>query len=375
MKRNVLAAFLGLWVLFLTACGTAPTVQTTQEKPTSSQDTEEIPEEKYRYDLSEYVRSADPLKISAVFEDPTVCTDEEWEEAVFQVLLSNASFTEKTGAAEQYNKVEFDFTLSYEGELQEGYSQKGFSLILGDASNPDLEALLAEALLGALPGEERSVDYTYPDTVSYGSWRGKTVRANAKVVKVYQHKIPECNDEFAKGLEGLGFQTAAEFRESVRKDILKSKEQKRITAVWLEFKKTVEILKYPEKEWNSYVQDYREYYEYLAKSNNISLENYLKVYLGTDLEGFQKEAEEYAKELCGNELAYSHLVKVLGITLSEAEYREGLQQYFEESEGSFASPEECEKYYGEKVIRQYLSWDKALITMAEAATRLEGEGA
>ena len=370
MKRNITAAFLALGMLFLSACGgEAKPTKTTEENPSSQ---ERVQEEKYLYDLNEYLRMGNPLKISAVFEDPTVCTDEEVEEAVFQVLLSNASCAEKSGAAELYNKVEFDFTLSYEGEVQEGYSQKGFSLILGDASHPELEALLAEALLGAAVGEEKSVDYTYPDTDSYGSWRGKTVRATAKVTKVYQHTIPECNDEFAKGLDGLGFQTAAEFRESVRQDILKSKEQERITAVWLEFKKTVEILKYPEKELKTYKQDYVDYYEYLAQSYNVSLENYLKVYLDTNLENFQKEAEEYAKELCGNEMVYTHLVKVLEITLSPEEYREGLQRYYEESNGSFASPEECEKYYGENVIRQYLSWDKALMTMAEAATRLDG---
>jgi len=367
MMKRFLAIFL-LTCLFLTSCGEEVSTATEGE----GTETEEY-KEKYPYDLTQYVTMGLPEEISASFGDPDVCTDEELEAAVFQVLLSNASFKEKAGAAEQYNKVQFDFSLTYEGTVQEEYTQSGFYLILGNPANPELETLLSEALIGTVVGDERSVNYTYPDSVTSGTWRGKTVVATAKVTRVYQHTLPECDDEFAKSLSGFSFQSAQEFRQSLREDILYRKEEEMVAAFWLEFVKTVTVLKYPSVELELYQNDFRLYHEQMAEKLGMQFDSYLKAYLETDEKGFEKEVKAYGEELCRNEMVFTQLTRKLKITLSEEEYQSCLLREFQESDGSFSSVKAYEAYYGKNNLQQNFIWNKTMVAAARLAERLEPE--
>ena len=361
--------FLVFLSLILTSCSNpVTTVPETMDPPNSEF------REKYQYDLSEYIQMGDPAAIRFEFaDDPDVCTDEELEAAVFQVLLSNATFTEKDTAAERYNKVQFDFFLIYEGKTQEEFNQNNYSLILGNGTNPDLEEKLSEALIGAVVGEERSVEYTYPDSVTSGTWRGKTVRAVAKVKKIYQHSIPECNDEFAKSLSGFQFQTAEEFRLSVKEDILDRKEDEMVSAFWLEFVKTVQVLKYPGIELGLYKQDFIKYHEQMAEYVGMKFDAYLSAYLEIDASQFEKEAQSYAEELCRNEMAFTALSRQFGITISEEEYQRELKKAYQNSGSGFSTVEKFESYYGKSNLMQNLIWDKAMVTVARMAERVEPE--
>ncbi len=355
------AALLLALSLILSSCGGG-------EVPSESGAQETAPVERYAYDLSEYLEMGDPDSFRVTVSDPSVVTDEELEAAVFQVLLANASFTEKSGPAEGYNKLVIDFSLFYGGELQEEYSRKDFTLVLGDASNPELEQALAEVLIGAAAGEVRSVDYTYPDTAAAGLWRGKTVKASATVKTVLQHSLPECNDEFARSLKGMNFESAEEFRASLREDILAEKEKALLSTVWIEFVKTVTVLRYPEKELTAYQADYRSYYEMQALQEALSLEEYVTEVLESDMPSFEAEVLNYARELCRNDMIFCRLARHFQTTLSEEEYNVGLSSYYEAVSGSFSSPEEYEAYYGKDQIREELIWHKALRTLVEKAT-------
>lgn len=376
MKRRLIAFILGVLALFAGACSSEPETQTLQETKTQEPATKTTaeasePEPSYQYDLAQYVKMGDPASVSAKFSDPTVCTEEEVEKAVFEVLLSNATYTLKAEGAHLYDKVEFDFSLYYQGVLQKEYSREGFQLVLGSAGNPDLEKLLAEKLLDAYEGVEVEVEYTYPDTVQSGTWRGKTVVAKAKVTKVYGHQLPRLDDAFAQSLKGHNFRTAEELRQSVRQDILREKEKAMIAAVWLEFVKTVEVIQYPEKELEQYRNDYREYYKLLASDFGVSLEEYVSDYLKSDMETFEKEVLSYGQELCRNEMVFTQLVRQLGVVLSPEEYEAGLERYYSDASGNFSSKEEFEAYYGKSQLTEELTWDKALLTIAGMATRLE----
>lgn len=353
---------LGLAVLFLCfslfACGQEDEEETVTLTETES--TAEKVEKRYDYDLSEYMSMGDPIGVQAEFQDPTVCTEDEIDDAVFQVMLSGATFTEKSGKAERYDKVKISFSMELDGVLQEDFSQEDYEVVIGLDAQEDLEYRLGEKLIGARAGETRSMLYTYPETATYGEMAGKTVTCYASVKTVYDAQIPECTDEYVQGLEGFEFKTVADFRASVREDILQEKESRKVQAVWAAFCDTVEILEYPRAELNGYLTTYKAYYEQLAENMDMTLAEFLEEYLETDEESFLKEAEDYAKELVRNDMILTQLARTLEVTLTEEEYEAGILEYYKNEENSFASLEEYVEYYDEENIRQNLIWDKAL---------------
>ena len=197
MKKK---SFLVLTLAFL--CFALSSCAKEEEKPTETKQTETVTEEtlRYSYNLSEYMNGAEPLGIEAKFDDPSVCTPEEIDEAIFQIMLSNAGFTEKEGGTvEKYNKVEVSFTVELDGKVQDSYSQENRTIIVGYEGNGDLDFVLGEALLGKAIGETASADYTYPPSaLELGSFAGKTVTVKGVVSKIYSHSISEFTEEFVQ---------------------------------------------------------------------------------------------------------------------------------------------------------------------------------
>lgn len=369
MRKNVFLA----WVLvflcfFVSACAKE------EEKPKEEKETvEKVTEEflRYDYNLSEYMSGGEPLGVEAAFDDPTVCTEKEIDDAIFQIMLDNADFAEKSGKAERYDKVKISFTMELDGVLQEKYSREEYEIVIGLLSQEDLECKMGEKLISARVGETRSLLYTYPETATYGEMSGKTVTCYGKVLAIYESVIPECTDEYVKNFEELGLETVAEFRESVKQDILSEKESLKVQAVWSAYLDTVEILEYPEAEVGMYLSTYKDYYVELAEQMDMTLAQFLEEYLETDEESFLKEAEEYARELVKNDMILAYLAQKLEVTLSKEEYDKGAQEYYANEKGEFTSFEEFVAYYTEENIRQNLIWDKALNLVIENAVATE----
>ena len=332
---------------------------------------EEVKEERYQYDLSEYIVLGDYTAVQASFEDPDICTVDEWEDAIAQILLSQATFTRKDGPANRFDKVEFDLTVYLDGEKWEEYSQNGVEIVTGKVTGFELDDLLGEELIGAAPGEERTVSYTYPENILLSdATTGKTVSAVAKVNAVYEHLLPELDDKLVQTM-GLGeLKTVEEFRESVRQDILEHKKQKKVQAVWEAFVQTVTVLQYPEKELQAYMDDFESYYQNQAKALGLSFSEYLSQ-SGVDEEIFQQSSRSYGEEMVKNDMIFTQLSRVLNITLTQKEYQAGVERYFQQEAGSYSSVEEFVSALGESKIRQNLIWDKALLMVAENAIALE----
>lgn len=320
----------------------------------------------YDFDLSEYIVLGDLSSIAADFEDPTVCTEGEVDAAIFQILLREASFEEKNGPAERYNKVRIDFSVLLEGKVLEEYSHSDYDLVIGMETENPVETLLGETLMGARVGETRSVEYRYPDAVIKEEITGKTVTLYATVKAVYRQTIPELIDAFVQQM-GIGLDSVQALRESVRIDLLEEKELARVQAVWLAILEDVSVLSYPEKELSASMEQYRLYYENLAELYGVEFEDLLKVYCKLDSESFEAQMRAAAEEKVKNDMIFTQLVRLQEISLSEEEYEEGAWRYFEKEEGEFSSFEEFEKSYTKEALWQNLLWDKALLSVAERA--------
>ncbi|MBR3837081.1 MAG: hypothetical protein IKJ74_02955 [Clostridia bacterium] len=335
--------------------------------------------ERYDYDLSRYIQVGELSELAAAYPDPSVCTTEEVDEAQLQVLLSYASFEEKAqGVVERYNKVEILYQMFRGDEEMKDYTEEAYQIIVGSDGFGDMDKLMGETLIGARVGEEREAEYTFPkEDASIGGWAGLTVTLKGKVKAIYQHYLPECNEDFVSGLEGEGgtFASVASFRLALEESILSQKAAARDQAVFLAYMDSVEVKKYPKEELNAYVERGWNEATAAAEQLGVPLEQYLAQYLATTEDAYEKLIQEKAKEQTKNDMACIQLSRLMGTELSEAEYKEGLERLFEAEggvdESGYGSVEEFEAAYTPKEIRESLLWEKSFQQLVQQVKRLE----
>jgi FKBP-type peptidyl-prolyl cis-trans isomerase (trigger factor) len=329
---------------------------------------------RYDYDLSEYVELKEYKKIKAEFEDPTVCTEEEVDKALFEVMLTYADFTDKgeEGRVELYNQVKMEYSVLCDGSVVADSGDEEFTAIVGISGYEEPIRLLLEAMIGGKVGEYFEVEYTYPEDQNlHGSFAGKTVQCGGTIFSVYQHRISEITDEFVQSFEDFGFQTVQDFRDQLREDILKSKEEAKAGAVLNAFLAGITVKKYPDAEVQAYMDKFREEVRDAAEDAKVSYEEYIETYLNTTKEDFESEALENAKERVKVDMACIQVSRLLEVELTEEEYEKGLQGYYESEAESFSSAEEFEEYFTKDILWDCIRWDKTFLILVDNAERIE----
>jgi FKBP-type peptidyl-prolyl cis-trans isomerase (trigger factor) len=328
---------------------------------------------RYDYDLAEYIDLGSYQPVSASFADPSLCTEEEVDHALFQVMLTYALFEKKEGTAELYNKINVEYDIYYEGEPMEDYHKEDYEIVIGSEGSGELDYQLGKEFIGASIGATKEVEYTFPsDDFSLGAWAGMTVTARATLKTVYQQTVPECTDEFVSDLD-QGMETVADFREQLKTDIMSRKEEDKRAAVYRAFIEGVTVKQYPKKELQEYIDSYTKDSKDLAEDLGMSYAEYLQEYLETDVESFEAMAKKEAQENVKVDMACVQVSRLMNTILSEEEYNAGLQVLYdaENTEEEFSSLKEFEKYHGKNEIRNRLLWKKTFNRMVDEAVRLE----
>lgn len=348
--------------------------ETGREEPVKTSETEGETAEHvklYDYDLSQYLTMGEVSPVRAKFDDPTVCTDREVDDAIFQILLRHASFDIAAQRAELYYKVNVDLSVWKDGAVLPQRGKTDCEIIIGLYSESEENVVLGGALIGACVGDQRKAEYTYPAQLDGDELAGQTVELIATVKSIRKHNIPTLIDANVAEMTGNAFTTVKALRESVKQDILLEKKTARAQAVWLAIKEGATVLKYPEKEMQDTLALYYAEYEALAKRFDLTLEQLVTVYMESDMETFAAEAKVYAEEKVKNDMIMTQLVRLLNVTLTEEEYQAGAKEYFEkEEEGKFATFEEFVEFYTEENLRRNLLWDKALRIAEENAVQI-----
>ena len=132
-----------------------------------------------------------------------------------------ASLAPVERAAAPGDSLLIDFEGAIDGEPFEGSESKDFLIELGS------EGLLPEfdaALAGALAGEERTVEVTFPDDHRPEELAGKTASFDVTVKEVREKDLPELDDDFAS--EASEFDTLDELRDHIRSRISEAFERR-----------------------------------------------------------------------------------------------------------------------------------------------------
>lgn len=142
-------------------------------------------------------------------------TDADIDTAIDRLAADRRTYTPKPEGAKAENgdKVTVDFVGKINGEEFEGGSSKDIDVVLGtNTFIPGFE----EQLLGAVAGEKRTIEATFPENYANRKLAGRTSTMDVDVKAVATPEALAIDDEFAKG---LNFESLDKLKELIRGNI------------------------------------------------------------------------------------------------------------------------------------------------------------
>ncbi len=156
--------------------------------------------------------------LQVAYAEPVV-TDEEIEERLDQIRESRAEFVNLDPRPVEdgdHCLVSLETISGIEGEPMR---QDDLNIEVG---GKDTFPAFSDALRGAVPGDEREAEVTYPEDYAVDRLAGRTVRFRITLKQIRKKELPELNDDFARDLGD--FQSIDEVREEIRKAIFREKD-------------------------------------------------------------------------------------------------------------------------------------------------------
>jgi trigger factor len=256
------------------------------------------------------------------------------DETIENIRKQRTEFAEVDRAAENGDRVHVDFKGYIDGEAFEGGEAKDFPLDLGAGR---MIKGFEEGILGAKAGEERTLDLSFPEDYHAEQLAGKACKFEVKVNKVLGPKLPEIDDDFAKGMgvEGGVEAMRDEIKKNMEREVAQTVENRIKTQVMdklLEENEVPSPQAMVEQESRNLAQ------QMLANLQGQGMDP-SQLNLSGDM--YKEQAERRVK--LG--LLLSEIVQQQGIKASDAEVR----GYVEELASSYQQPQEViDWYYGDK---------------------------
>lgn len=156
----------------------------------------------------------------------TEVTEEEVEEEIKKELEKNSrTVAVEDRAAAKDDTVTIDFEGFVDGVAFEGGKGSDYPLVLG--SNTFIPGF-EDQLVGANVGDHVEVKVTFPAEYQAAELAGKDAVFQCDVKKIETKEVPELDDDFAKDVSE--FDTVAEYREDVKKNLTEKKEKEALQA-------------------------------------------------------------------------------------------------------------------------------------------------
>ena len=148
-------------------------------------------------------------------------TDEEVDAEIEKERQNNArNIAVEDRAVKDGDMTVLDFEGFVDGVAFEGGKGENYPLTIGSgAFIPGFE----EQLIGAEIGKEVEVNVTFPENYQAEELKGKAAVFKCTVKEIKEKELPELDDEFAS--EVSEFDTLAEYREDVKKNLTERKEK------------------------------------------------------------------------------------------------------------------------------------------------------
>lgn len=274
----------------------------------------------------------------AVPEEEVAAKTEEVEDSIKSTLEQHKEpSTDTTLAIADGDEVNIDFVGTVDGvEFEGGNSNgEGYDLTIGSGSFVDD---FEQQLIGHKPGEEVTVEVTFPDDYDGEEVAGKDASFAVTINSI--NVTPELTDEFvAENITEEGITTAAEYRASVENNFYEQHLEEYLTNYILEnstvksypsnyLKKVRAVTKYSDEQM---LASYKQMSAYYGISMYENLWDLRDDEVSDEL-SYELELRERAKETAKDAMVYQALFEDAGLTLDMgAVYTEMTEEYGEES--------------------------------------------
>ena len=257
----------------------------------------------------------------------TEVTDEDIDAEIKKEQEKNSrTVTVEDRGAENGDITTIDFEGFVDGVAFEGGKGTDYPLTLGSGSFiPGFE----DQLVGAKAGDHVEVNVTFPEEYQAAELAGKAAVFQCDVKKVETKELPELDDDFAQDVSE--FDTLAEYREDVKKNLTEKKEKearaaKENTAV----DKAIENaeMEIPDAMLNTQVRQMMNDFASRMQSQGLTMEQYFQ-FTGMTAEKMHEEMKPQALKRIQTRLVLEKIAETENIEASEDEVNEEISKMAE----------------------------------------------
>ena len=287
-------------------------------------------------------------------------TDEDIDKEIKREQEANArTITVEDRPVKDGDTAVIDFEGFIGDKAFEGGKGENYPLVIGSGSFiPGFE----EQLIGKNSGDDVDVKVTFPEDYNAKDLAGKEALFKVKINEIKEKELPELDDEFAS--EVSEFDTMAEYREDVKKNLAEKKEKEAkdkkedavIEAIIKDSKMDI-----PEAMVETQARTMVNDYARRLQSQGLSLEQYF-MFTGLDMDKFTDQMKEGARKRIESRLILEAVVKAENIEVTDEEYEKELERIAGESKMEVDKLKEYigDDEYGKKQIIDDLKIQKAV---------------
>ena len=252
--------------------------------------------------------------------------ESEVDAEVNRMAERNARIETVDRAAQMGDTVVIDFEGFEGGKPFQGGKAEDYSLTLGSGSFiPGFE----EALVGAVAGEERDVNVTFPENYAK-ELAGKPAVFKCKVHEVKESIKPELDDEFAKDVSE--FDTLDALKNDIRERFTKSREEQNERAFEssaVQLAAANMTCNVPACMIDEQVDHQIEQFAYQLQSQGMNMEDYTKM-IGGDLSSLRQSMRPMAEQTVRSDILLSEIARAENLEVTDEEVEEELKKLAEQ---------------------------------------------
>ena len=253
--------------------------------------------------------------------------ESEVDAEVNRMAERNARIETVDRAAANGDTVVIDFEGFVDDQPFQGGKAEDYSLTLGSGSFiPGFE----DALVGAVAGEERDVNVTFPEDYSAKELAGKPAVFKCKVHEVKESIKPELDDEFAKDVSE--FDTLDALKDDIRTRFTKSRteqNERAFESAAVQMAAANMTCNVPACMIDEQVDHQIEQFAYQLQSQGMKMEDYVKM-VGGDLSSLRASMRPMAEQTVRSDILLSEIAHAENLEVTDEEVEEELKKLAEQ---------------------------------------------
>ena len=253
--------------------------------------------------------------------------ESEVDAEVGRMAERNARIETVDRAAANGDTVVIDFEGFVDDQPFQGGKAEDYSLTLGSGSFiPGFE----DALVGAVAGEERDVNVTFPEDYSAKELAGKPAVFKCKVHEVKESIKPELDDEFAKDVSE--FDTLDALKDDIRTRFTRSRTEQNDRAfesAAVQMAAANMTCNIPACMIDEQVDHQIEQFAYQLQSQGMKMEDYVKM-VGGDLSSLRASMRPMAEQTVRSDILLSEIAHAENLEVTDEEVEEELKKLAEQ---------------------------------------------